>query len=303
MNFKQRAKSAAKQLRASQPFNYAATSGVRALLRATGRQPEAVVKHLHRTGITRARLPNNNRLRLWSRGDDWVSNQIFWRGWDGYEPEAVPLFYRLATRSQTTFDVGSYVGYFTLLAAHANRKSRVYAFEPMPASFKRLQKNVALNGLSHRVRCIQAAVGAEDGTAEFFHVDADMPTSSSLSREFMEGADRLKSSVVPVIALDRFVRDNNIQRLDLMKIDTETTEPDVLRGLSETLQRDHPAMICEVLHGRGSGKPLQEILEPLGYRFYLLTPDGPQLQSEIQGHAEWFNYLFTTQTPAEVERL
>src|SRR5882724_8020540 len=81
-----------KRLRVSQPVNYLVTSTVHALFSATGMRSEFVIKHLHRAGNVWLALPNSRTLRLWSRGDDWVSNQVYWRGWDGYEPETVPLF-------------------------------------------------------------------------------------------------------------------------------------------------------------------------------------------------------------------
>ena len=300
-SIKGRVKQELKRLRASQPVNKVATSMVRAVFSAVGMRSEFVIKHLHRVGNVRLTLPNKRTLRLWSRGDDWVSNQVYWRGWDGYESETVPLFFRLATRAQVTFDVGAYVGFFTLLAAHANPGGRVYAFEPLPEVYERLRKNVDLNRLD-RAQCINTAVGQTDGMAEFFHVPDELPTSSSLSYEFMCSADDLTVSTVPVTTLDRFVEQNKIDRVDLVKIDTESTEPHVLRGMIKTLQRDRPFMVCEVL-GRGSERELEEALQPIGYRYYHLTPSGPVLNQRIEGHPEWLNYLFTTLSPDEVAGL
>ena len=290
-----------KRLRASQPVNYLATSTVHALFSAMGLRSEFIIKHLHRVGDVRLALPNNRTLRLWSRGDDWVSNQVYWRGWDGYEPETVPIFYRIATRADVTFDVGAYVGFFTLLAAHANPSGRVYAFEPLRGVYARLQKNVALNTLD-QVQCIKSAVGEVDGSADFFHVPVELPTSSSLSYEFMRSANDLTVSPVPVITLDRFVQENRIDRVDLVKIDTESTEPQVLRGMIKTLQRDKPFVFCEVL-GRGGERELEEALRPIGYRYYHLIPSGPVLRDRIEGHPEWLNYLFTVLSPDEVAGL
>lgn len=290
---------ALKRMRASQPFNYLATSVVHAYQQVTGIHSESIIKHLHRVGAVRRTLPNGRQLALWSRGDDWVSNQIYWRGWDGYESETVPLFYRLATRAHVTFDVGAYVGFFSLLAAHANPAGQVFAFEPLPSVHKRLLRNVKLNQLTN-VRCFANAVGEMEGTAEFWHVDAETPTSSSLSFDFMQAADNLVSTKVRVLTLDRFVKDKNISRIELMKLDTESTEHQVLRGMTETLKRDHPIIFCEVLPERGGEAPLEEILRSFGYRFYHLTPDGPIHHDKVEGHPEWLNYLFTTLTPDEV---
>jgi FkbM family methyltransferase len=291
-----------KVLRASQPFNWLATTSVRAGLSVIGVHSESVIKHLHRVGPVACRLPNGRTLRFWSRGDDWVSNQVFWRGWGGYEPETASLFFRLASQSQVTIDVGAHVGFFALLAAHANPAARVFAFEPMPVIQARLTRNVRINGLTN-VTCIQSAVSAAEGTAEFYHVDAEIPCSSSLSYEFMAPAGEVKRTSVTVVALDRFCEREGLVRVDLMKIDTESTEPQVLQGMAHVLGRDRPTLVCEVLQGRGSERPLEEILGPLGYRFYLLTPDGPLPRARIEGHPEWLNYLFTPRDPDEVARL
>src|SRR5262249_9733803 len=155
-------KSALKSLRASQPLNYVTTSLVLGALTATGSRSEFIVKHLHRVGTVRRRLPNGRTLSVWSRGDDWVSNQIYWKGWDGYEPETAPFFFKLATQAAVTFDVGAYVGYYTLIAAHANPDGRVHAFEPMPVIHERLLNNIRLNELTN-VECVPSAVGDADG--------------------------------------------------------------------------------------------------------------------------------------------
>ncbi len=205
-------KGALKKLRSSQPFNFVATSTLRSLSNATGLHSEFVIKHMHKVGKVSCKLPNGQYLRLWFRGDDWVSNQLYWRGLSGYEPETVPLFFRLASRADVTLDVGAYVGFYTLLAAHANPNGAVYAFEPLPKIHERLQKNIGLNRMSN-VECLRAAVGQAEGKAEFFHVDAGLPTSSSLSFEFMRTTGELRSTTVPVITLDRFIKDKGLRRV------------------------------------------------------------------------------------------
>lgn len=289
-------KAVLKGLRASQPFNWIATSSVRTVLNGLGVQSEFAIKHLHRMGTVLSKLPNGEVLRLWSRGDDWISNQVFWRGWHGYESETTSLFYQCAAQAAVTFDVGAHVGFFSLLAAHANPRGKVYAFEPLPTVYQRLIENVARNGLAN-VECHSSAVGESDGTADFFHVDTPIPSSSSLSFDFMKAGrevNELRRLTVPVITLDRFVRDRGIGRVDLVKIDTESTEPQVLRGMTEILRRDHPTLFCEVLQGRGSERALEELLAPLGYRYYLLTPKGPVPGERVEGHPSWLNYLFAT---------
>ena len=285
-------KRALTKLRASQPFNVTVTSAVRGFCRAVGVTPVPVVRHLHRVGTVSCALPNGRVLKLWSLGDDWVSNQVYWKGLAGYEPETVSIFLKLTSCASVTFDVGAYVGFYTVLAAHANPSGRVYAFEPHPDAYPRLLRNVELNQLSN-VDCIHAAVGDAEGAADLYCGPGALPTSSSLSLDFMRPHGTVQGVRVKVVALDVFVRERSISRVDLLKIDTESTEPQVLQGMLGTLQRDRPSIICEVLQGRGAEDRLEDILGGLGYRYYLLTPTGPMLVPKVTGHETWLNYLFT----------
>lgn len=295
-------KSVLKSFRGSQPFNGVATTLVKGTLGIVGWTPELVIKHLHRVGIARAKLPNGEWLQLSSFGDDWVSNQVYWRGWDGYDPETVPLFFHLAERAQVVLDIGAYVGFYALLAGHANQNAKVYAFEPMPALHERLLRNVALNQLKN-VDCQPYAVGEVEGSAEFYYVAEPMPTNSSLSYKSLNGASDVRTLTVPVIQIDRFVETRKIGRVDLLKLDTETTEAQVLRGMRGTLERDRPHLICEVLAGCGTEPALEEVLGPLGYQYFLLTPRGPERTDRIVGHSEWLNYLMTTLSVDELARV
>ena len=251
---------------------------------------------------------------MWSRADDWVSNQVFWRGWQGYEPETVPLFYRLACDSAVILDIGAYVGFFSLLAGHANPRSRVFAFEPLPLAYERLLQNVARNALSN-VTSVATAIGREEGEVEFFHQspaaaavtasdgEAAIPCSSSLSEAFfMPGAQGLVSTKVRVTTMDGFLGGQNIETVDLVKIDTETTEPDVLEGMTATLRRSRPAIFCEVL-GNALIERLEGIVHSHGYSAYLLTDKGPVRKERIAGHPVFLNYFFTTMDDTAVKQL
>ena len=280
-----------KQLRAVPALNAPLTHAIRATTRAVGYQSEFAIKHLPHVGTTKMTLPGGRRAQLWSRGDDWVSNQVFWRGWDGYESEVTPLFWGLASRAAVTLDIGAHVGFYAILAATANPRSVVYAFEPLAPVFQRLDRNLRLNRLDNVV-AREEAVGRVAGKAEFFHVPGIIPCSSSLSSAFMVGAPGVESVPVNVVRLDTFAAERGLNAIDLMKLDTETTEPDVLAGMGRLLAQSRPDIICEVLP-RGDGDALTTILEPLGYSFYLLTDRGPQRRHRVIADERWSNYLFS----------
>jgi len=268
---------------------------------------------MRRVGLVEHRLPNGRTLRLWTEDDDLIPNVVFWGGWDRFEQETVAPFFRLASISSVTFDVGAHIGLLTLLAAHANSKGRVYSFEPMPATYERLQLNVALNGLAN-VECVGRAVGEVEATAElFYNTGIALPGEASLRRDCTEAFQRfcaageIQQMPVPVITLDRFVMERNLSRVDLVKLDIEGAEPEALRGMRDTLRRDHPILICEVLKGFGTEQPLEDLLASNGYRYYLLSPQGPvqrdQIEGQPDGQWELRNYLFTTLSHHEITQL
>ena len=284
------AKSIAKGIRDVEWFNHTATTCMRALLNATGIRGEGLIRRFRRVGIARYKLPNGRVMCLRCYPDDGISNPLWWRGWSSYEPETAALFFQLASRAQLTIDIGAYIGYYALLAAHANPGGRVFAFEPVPSVFDRLHGNVDLNGLE-TLECICSAVGETEGMVEFFS-SKEFPTISGFSSEFVHSWGEARRTRVPVLTIDRFVEQKNIGRVDLVKLDTETSEPEVLRGMIRVLERDRPAIVCEVHPGGGTEDSLQGLIGPLGYNYYLLTSSGPIKQDRIQGHSIWSNYLF-----------
>lgn len=287
-----------KEVRRFPPMNWALTQSVRAVLRSTGRQQENLVRHLPRSGRVSSRLPNGRWARFGSRGDDGVANEVFWREWHGYEPEQTLLFHELARRSRVTLDIGAHIGFYTVLAALTNPAGHVYALEPLPKAFERLQENITLNGLTN-VHALCMAAADRDTEAEFFHVvTEDIPSSSSLSREFMEDiGGSLQSTSVRTARLDTLMAEANIAScVDLVKIDTETTELEVLGGMAEVLSQNHPAIFCEVLPN-GDGAAITRLLQPLGYQFFLLTAAGMEERPAVEPVERWRNWLFVCGDP------
>ena len=294
-------KQALKRARASQPFNRLAASALKGLFAATGWRSEFVIKHLPRTGAMSVPLPGGRALRLNASGEDWIPTQLFWRGWLGYEPEVTPLFYQLAQQTETIFDVGAHVGFFSLLAAIANPNARVFAFEPLARIFARLEQNIALNKLTN-LRPLCVAVGERAGVQDFYFPESDAPVASSLRSDMLLASlppEVVQHVPVPVVTLDQIVAEYNIARVGLVKLDTERTEHEVLAGARLMLARDHPDIFCEVWPDAGNARQLTDLLRPLGYRFFQLTNSGTHEHTEIAGSTQDLNYLFTVR-PAEI---
>lgn len=235
----------------------------------------------------RVRLPDGNSLVIASgRGPDPVGRRLFWWGFDAHEPETSSVFYKLAQESNTIFDVGANIGYFSLLASVANRKSRIVAFEPLPEFFKCLKGNIDVN-LASNVIALSAAVTNYDGKIILFVNEQE----SSIIEGFRSPKAEME---VAAVTLDSYVKEAQIDKVDLIKIDVETGEPRVFEGMQYILKRDEPRIICEVLC-KETEVFFNSFLSDYAYRFYWITDDG-LVRKDIIVYDEKYryrNYLFT----------
>lgn len=228
-----------------------------------------------------------------------TANYLYWLG--TYEIESTSLFCALARESSTILDIGAADGVYSLLAAAASPRARVLAFEPAATAIETSSRNFAHNlELSRRIDLRALALGDANGDATLY-VAGESGGTSSLDASFR--ARRSEQSVA-VRTGDSLLAELGVARVDLIKIDTEATEPAVLRGLDRTLRRDHPDILCEVLFDRTETE-LDTIVQSLGYRAYHVTRDGLVEKARIVGDRTYRepNYLFTTRDPASLERL
>jgi FkbM family methyltransferase len=263
------------------------------LIRAT-HTADAVPEHVRRlmpeTGAFSIRLPDGKWMRFNSLGpEESVAIRLYWEGFRGYESQTTSLFYRLCRERLCVLDVGAYTGYFTLLACLANPENRVVCFEPVPANCERLRDNLRINGVSN-VTVESAAISDHDGQVELFLPSAPFPSSASTLNGFREAGSTIK---VECIAVDTYARRNGLERIDLVKIDTEATEHKVLKGMQAVMERDSPLMISEVLHGRNEAEQ-QAILADYGYRWFWITDRGLIPTEDLRGDSEYRfpNYLY-----------
>lgn len=142
---------------------------------------------------------------------------------------------------------GGHVGLWPLrLAGHFEQ---VITFEPEPALFRCLRKNIqgARNITAH-----QRALGAHAGWVRL--LPADQSGSWSVS------PDGHADLTVPQVSVDSL----RLPVLDALLLDVERYEPQVLAGARETLRRCRPVVQVELLSGTKSRAHAD--LESMGYR-------------------------------------
>ena len=271
----------------------------RVLRRVIAPEPPAPASRIRRFDLALPRPPTDDRparsLRIEAPWKLYVPRLLEERGFARYEPEAMAVYLAAIERhrGRTAYDVGANVGVFSLLAS-AVTDAEVVGFEPTPDLAAAFRSVVARNQLDCVVE--EIALGATTGRATL-HLSDTTDSSNSLRSGFRPG-ERVVD--VALETLDGYVeRTGRVP--GALKIDTESTEPDVLRGALETLRTARPWIVCEVLAGRTEAE-LMGILRPLGYLWYPLTGEIPAVASdEIRGdptyqHMDW---LFVPEEPDE----
>lgn len=149
-----------------------------------------------------------------------------------YEPLNTARFKRILRPGMTVVDVGSNIGYFTLLAAQrVGLGGKVFAIEPHPANFGILSEAVAANGLT-QVRAYQIALGDARTIADLSMADQSVFSNRTAS---MVPPRTAESVSVRVERLDACVADWGLDRIDLLKVDVDGFEAKVLDGARTSL--------------------------------------------------------------------
>jgi FkbM family methyltransferase len=177
-----------------------------------------------------------------------------------FEAREVEILRSHTSESGVFIDVGANIGYFTLLASRwVGSAGWVYAFEPVRQTYMLLRRNIALNN-SVNVTTFQVACAAEPG--ELSIVTGQDSGWAYLSTDGQGGEQ------VAVTTVDRFVVEQRLDRLDVVKIDVEGADFEVIKGACQTIKRFRPVIWLETSHlSRFGAAPsdVVEYLEPLGY--------------------------------------
>jgi FkbM family methyltransferase len=177
---------------------------------------------------------------VYERGDGLISYVA--NGW-GYEPRTIACALNGLPPAAVIVDIGSNIGLITLAIARRVPQARVHCFEPSPHPYKCLSQTISRNELDQRITLNNMALSIRKGTMDFFVHDPKLAAGDGLKDTGRAGAAQVIK--VPVSTLDDYVKEKKIDRLDLIKIDTEGAELYVLQGGISTIKTLHPKIIFE----------------------------------------------------------
>ncbi|HKU74236.1 MAG TPA: amino acid adenylation domain-containing protein [Pyrinomonadaceae bacterium] len=187
----------------------------------------------------------------------------------------------------TVFDVGANIGLFSLFVHHVCRDAKVFAFEPIPSTVKQLKANVSLYDLN--VRVFDCGLSNEAGSATFNFYPrmsamsgryTDELEDSEITRAFMSNQDARLNAYADELLEGRFqkeiyecqlrtisnvIREQGIERIDLLKIDAEKSELDVVQGIAESDWEKIKQVVVEVQDSEGRLEKIEQLLKKNGF--------------------------------------
>jgi FkbM family methyltransferase len=183
------------------------------------------------------------------------------------EPAVQEELVRVLRPGSVLYDVGANVGFLTLIAARlVGPAGHVYAFEPIPANARAIERNAALNGLGN-ITVLELALSDRAGDAVLRVPDVNQGAHLAEVVDELIPADEL---VVRTAALDELAEEQGLRAPDLVKLDVEGAELLVLEGMRRSLEAHRPGLICE-LHGTRAA--IEELLPRLGYELTRVVRD------------------------------
>lgn len=135
---------------------------------------------------------------------------------------------KLLPECPTIVDVGANVGQFTFFCRHYLRARRIVSIEPIKDCHNLLQANSAVP-----TDCFNFIVSNENGVKELYICRNSSQLSSCIKDEHVSYS---QSVVVPCKKLDDLVRECGLEKVDLLKVDTEGSEYDVLCSAEQMLE-------------------------------------------------------------------
>jgi FkbM family methyltransferase len=176
-----------------------------------------------------------------------------------YDLAVVEVLYRLADPTLLAIDAGANIGAMTGLLA--TRAAEVWAFEPHPDVFSRLERNVArLRGMARFAPCrvFQTALTARDGEV-CLQIPDDFSGNQGTARVNVDGG-------VPVRAA-RLDSELSGLEVGVMKLDVEGHELSVIRGSEESLKAGRVRQIIFEEHD-GPDSPVCQQLREFGFTLF-----------------------------------
>lgn len=165
-------------------------------------------------------------------------------------------------------DVGAHIGQSVKKYLKTFKNCTVHSFEPVNDTYKVLKKSFLNN---NSVILNKKAISSEQGEIEM-HITGNL--SSGNSPIMPNSAQAFSIDKVPATSLDNYFNENNLKKINILKIDTQGYERECLEGARFLLKNSLidlikiEVMFHKTYKRRTSFRMIEEILHQYNYYLY-----------------------------------
>lgn len=184
--------------------------------------------------IDMALLTNKYGQKIWSETNSHIADAILKIGI--YDEHAIHYIEKIlkSLHDPVVLDIGSHIGNHALVMTKFSQT--VYCFEPMPENVATLTRNQHENQITN-LHIFNVGLSDKNETLTFYK------EGSTFVSELQHDNSQTETLVCRVG--DEVLRENQITRVDFIKIDIEGFEARALYGLRETIRQSRPVIIME----------------------------------------------------------
>ena len=218
------------------------------------------------------KIKTNTSIIYLNPNDPVISGALFF---GVYEKSETKFLKDICLEGKKVIDIGANVGYYSALTSDAvGPEGIVLAIEPDPESFKYLLKTIQASKFKNIRPFLKAASDHNDILPLFISKDNrgdNRLYQTNQKRDYIN---------VKTIRLDDLIIENEIDQIDLIKIDVQGYEPKVIRGMQKIITSSKKIILLTEFWPKGiidAGENPYEFLEMLrnfGFLLYELNKKG-----------------------------
>jgi len=201
---------------------------------------------------------NNYKMKTISH-DTGISSELLIYG--NHEPLTTEIILDELSEGMICIDIGSNIGYYALLESKKiGKNGNVLAIEPSPENFSTLVYNIKLQN-DQNINAFNFAIGDKNDEIEFLISKKSNWSKVKDENDIIESEDKIIK--IPLKTLNSFVKDNQLEKIDLLRMDVEGYENNIIDGAIEVLTKFKPKIMVEIHKMIMGKKKTREILEKL----------------------------------------
>mgnify|MGYP001134072198 CR=1 FL=1 len=153
-----------------------------------------------------------------------------------WEPFETKIFIENLKSNYNILDIGSHIGYYSLIGALYSEKGKVVSIEPEPNNFKILQQNILINEYRDKIIPFNCALSDKNGKQKFY-ISYNNTAGHTLKVNKIGSENNIIEKTIEVncITLDELFSRLKL-KIDFIKIDAEGSELDIFRGGKQFLK-------------------------------------------------------------------